>query len=308
MNKIDEQQSNRIWAIKAIAIFTVFFAHMPWNGEDPFMRKFYAMVGIAGVPIFLFLSGYLNYGKSFKWKYRGKKLIIPVLIWGSVAFIFGKTLNSDIKSLDRFIIDWILYLIGSRSVYYFVTVLFCCMFFSNYFNRWILMTLSIISIYLSYDIIPHNDIFTRYLNPFNFLIYYQLGLIAREYDWKFLNFFYEITIGISLCIATWFCMVGVPSYFSLYCIINAVGTFLIIDGLVHVASCRFVIYIGKISFVIYLMHISIASFFNARLHNNLEFVKVLFAFLCVICIVYILDNITNKVNRLKKFRSSIGFK
>lgn len=59
---LTQTESNAIWALKAVAIFTVFFAHMPWHDPNSIMYTVYQYMGIIGVPIFLYLSGYLAAG------------------------------------------------------------------------------------------------------------------------------------------------------------------------------------------------------------------------------------------------------
>lgn len=86
MKTIDRIQSDRIWALKAVAIFLVCFAHMPWRGLNEGMHKIFALLGIIGVPVFMFLSGYLDFGSKTPLPKRLKTLFMPVLIWASATF------------------------------------------------------------------------------------------------------------------------------------------------------------------------------------------------------------------------------
>lgn len=308
MKNIDDLQSKRIWEIKAISIFTVFFAYMPWLDNNLVMIKLFSLIGITGVPIFLFLSGYLSYGKQPKWKSKFNRLFIPVLFWGTISFIFSKIIKHEIFLSEKFIIDWMLYLLGSRSIYYFITVLICCIILFNNFNKWVLIIISFISIICGDTFIFHNEYFTRYLNPFNFLFYFQIGSLVREYEFQFDNALIEFSLGLCFCLSSWFLFDQTPSYFSIYCITNAVGAFLLLDSLLHFISYRILIYLGKISFVIYLMHISLASYLNSRLQGEFQYLKVFFAFAIVSLFVFTLDIITRNISCLKRYRSILGFR
>lgn len=95
MEQIGREQSDRIWVLKAIAIFTVFYAHMPWAGNNPAMHKLYCLIGITGVPTFLFLSGYLGLGSTSPLSSRMKKLCIPLIIWASITFVVSCLIKNE---------------------------------------------------------------------------------------------------------------------------------------------------------------------------------------------------------------------
>ena len=62
VKSISERISCEIWYLKAIAIFTIFFAHMPIDLGNPcidVLKSLFDIIGMIGVPLFLFLSGYL---------------------------------------------------------------------------------------------------------------------------------------------------------------------------------------------------------------------------------------------------------
>lgn len=310
MARIEEKQSKRIWSLKAFAILSVFFAHMPCNDTYPVMSKLYALIGIAGVPFFLFLSGYLNYGKSFNITKKVRTIMIPVIVLGGLSFLLS-VFALGVTLRYGFVVDMILYLLGSRSIFYFVTILLFCFIASYFCNTWILIGLSILSITIGHDYIPHNDVFTRYLNPFNFIIYFELGYVARQYNLKICNPWIAILTGIALSVASWFLFSDTrPSYFSIYCLLFFIGAFLIIDGILHITMSGFGVYVGKISFVIYLTHISFASYINSQLQTYSWgcYIKVIIAFSVVLILVYFLDTITQQNTFLQSLRSFIGFR
>lgn len=89
MERISQDKSERIWVLKAIAIFTIFFAHMPWAGNNPVMHKIFCLLGIIGVPSFLFLSGYLSADSKSSLLIKIKRLCVPLLIWATITFVMS---------------------------------------------------------------------------------------------------------------------------------------------------------------------------------------------------------------------------
>lgn len=87
MQKIPAKISNQIWLIKIVAIFTIFFAHMPVSAKTlslsesySWLVRLFSFLGMVGVPTFFIVSGYLfKPGKIIK---RAKSLLIPLVIWG----------------------------------------------------------------------------------------------------------------------------------------------------------------------------------------------------------------------------------
>lgn len=96
ISKISSVESDRIWELKAIAIFTVFFAHMPWSDGNPVMHKIYCLIGIIGVPSFLFLSGYLDAESKSSFPKRLKKLLVPLLIWATLTFVVSCLIHKEV--------------------------------------------------------------------------------------------------------------------------------------------------------------------------------------------------------------------
>lgn len=189
VKSISERISCEIWYLKAIAIFTIFFAHMPIDAANPYidvLKPSFDIIGMIGVPLFLFLSGYLyKEGKLFK---RTVGLAVPLLIWGSFTF-FVHLLPLHFKCS---FIDYVYWMIGSNSYLYFVPVLLCIIALYKVANISVLWLLTgIISIGLSEShVIHYTSNFTPYLNPFNFIFFFSgggnssqvglVGLVAKK--------------------------------------------------------------------------------------------------------------------------------
>lgn len=291
---LTQTESNAIWALKAVAIFTVFFAHMPWHDPNSIMYTVYQYMGIIGVPIFLYLSGYLAAGGAKTFIQQVKYIVVPTLIYGSLTFVISFVITDKPHTPSMTILgDYIRWIVGSGSIYYFITVLLFCHASSKIINDWILVAISILSIFLSWNYLPHNEIFTRYLNPFNFIIYYSLGRIARKYDFNPIGKYY-IACSIIALISIIVLWKDNHTYFNLYCIPFSAASFILLYNIVYFYNNAFLIKIGKISFVIYLIHIQIAGIINSLFTKfRLEHIKVFVAFFTVCAIVFILQKIIN---------------
>lgn len=310
MEPITSTQSERIWMIKAVAIFSVFFAHMPWSIENPIMHKIYCLIGICGVPIFLFVSGFLFVRSHTSLYKKVVKLCVPLLIWSTLSFAVSCFLNKNVMyGSFPLAFNYLRWILGSGSVYYFVPLLLICMLLSQYFNKYLLMFVSCVSIALSWDYVPHNEIFTRYLNPFNFIIYFELGKLVREKGWKTNNNFAVAICSLIVLVTIGFLWDSLdPCYFSICCIPFVIAAFLLVNSSIAMFPVKQLIPIGKYSFVIYLSHIHIAGLINSRMHGWLEFFKVPLAFVVVCFLVVLLHIFLNKTDRDKRFLSWFGFR
>lgn len=309
--KLQEQESECIWAVKAIAIFTVFFAHMPWSDSESVMYIVFNYIGIMGVPIFLYLSGYLDYGSKRTIFYKIKWIFFPLLVYGSLTYcisllIHYKDLSSSFYLL---VINYLKWIFGCGSIYYFVPVLIVCTILGRYINNYVLIVLSAVSIYLSLDYIPHNDIITRYLNPFNFLIYYSLGRISRKTRKSQIDICKKNVIGaISVFVVSIVTWDSTPTYFDLHCVFFSMSAYIILMGFLgSLSDLSFLVYIGKLSFVIYLIHIQIAGFLNTRM-GGVEYIKIPVAFFVTVCFVAMLNYLISHNSKTYSYMRFLGFK
>lgn len=90
--EISKWQSDTFWELKAFFIFTVIFAHMPMHGEE-LLAIICRYIGVVGVPCFLLMSGYFDYGSKRSLQQRIKNLLVPLLIWGTLTFIIDMIPN-----------------------------------------------------------------------------------------------------------------------------------------------------------------------------------------------------------------------
>lgn len=289
IHSISEHESDTIWGLKALAMLSVFFAHMPWHNKDSLMYIIYSYLGIIGVPIFLFLSGYLSLQSKKTIGKQAKSIIIPWIIYATMTFVGSVLINHRIScAFTDLLSDYFRWVCGSGSIYYFLSVLLICQLISKRLNEWLLVTVSLVSIGLSWEYIPHNGILTRYLNPFNFIIYYALGRLVRKYAIPL----QDILGGKnSLSTIVIFCVVmlwkGEPTYFNLLCVPFSMSFFVILYNILNRFNAPLLINIGKISFVVYLIHIQIVGVINTWMTGHgLEHFKVFCAYAIVCAIVF----------------------
>jgi len=305
---ISKQQSDAFWEIKALAIFTVFFAHMPVLSDNiPHIAYFFEVAGVVGVPMFMMMSGFFNLHSTTPLGKTFLRLFVPLLIWGSVCF----TLHIIKTPTDTIVVDWIKFVMGSKSVFYFVPMLFCCILLAHYVNDGLLLLLGLLSQVLSSytNIIPYGDVWTVNLNPFNFTVYFCFGRLIRKYWDGCIS--YKLWVPIGLICSIVISLFITPCYENPFIVVLALSVLILAYGLFMNYRSKWLIEIGKMSFVIYLCHIQIAGFIQALYRplwgTWLELTKVFVAFfiVCVFCFAlkWVLERLKlNKVTRYLGFR------
>lgn len=312
-DKIDSKNSYQIYILKIFAIFTIFFAHMPLSDTTltlsphfSWLARLYALLGMIGVPVFMFLSGYLY--KKGSLKKRAIALIIPLLIWGSLTYL----LHIAKEGIGSFsIINYFLWLVGSNCYLYFVTILFLIIVLYHFYeNNYIYILLGVVCIGLYESHLLHYSYpLTPYLNPLNFIIYFALGHLIRQN-----NLWRKISNGNALigCLSAVIivCLFLAKDfwihvwYFDLISVpVNVLVILLCVNltGIIHNIHTQ-AISIGKCTYVIYLSHMPIATTLNKVIPNYLngfsETLKVVIAFAIVVIAVVILRELLFKINKI----------
>lgn len=290
--------SYQIWLIKIIAVFTIFFAHMPVSSKTlslpdnyDWMVRLYAFLGMCGVPIFFFLSGFLfKKGKILK---RVKSLFIPLIILGTLTYL----IHSVNHGLEINLIDLGLWLIGSNCYLYFVLVLFWMIILYNIYPKdlfWIIV--GFLSILLShYKLIPYTEVFTVYNNPLNFIIYFACGhLIRKKGLWTKLENNIFVIVSIGIIVGSYFIKAfDSVSYFNIWSVFVNFSFIIISVYITQFQKKKHnkLILLGECTYVIYLIHMPIVGLVNKLLTPYLfgyfEVFKIIIAFLLVSITVFI---------------------
>ena len=319
MPTINPKISSQIWCLKIIAIFTIFFAHMPLSDKNVlsdnymFVRLF-SLLGMVVVPIFFIISGYLY--KSGKILNKAQNLLIPLVIWGFATYVLH-CFNLGLSSFS--IKDLVLWILGYNCYLYFVPVLFTIILLYNIYDNdyiWIFIGVICVGLYQMHIIKYSGGGITPYMNPLNFIPYFAIGhLIRKKNIWEQIQ-----STSISLI-----SLLIVIVMFSLTQIYTHVWYFELYSFLVNIAFAAFLISItkyiekisdnllilGKCTFVIYLCHMPIATTFNKVLPRfltgYLEPIKILVAFSFVSAVVYVGYNILKRL-RCDKIMLYLGYR
>lgn len=283
MNTNSKDKGNiYIYILKAIAIFSVVCAHstplMDSNSKiNVFSSQMLDYLGTFGVPVFFCISGYLFAGNTRTWgKFWKRKvftLFIPWICCETLLWLYVVLRKGGIS-----ITAWLLFLLGYHHTTYYLTIL--VVFYVIYWKIrkpcviWILNIVSILSMvqtgwstgifYLFNTVID-----SYYLNPFNWMLFFGIGLWIhsqkeqeniREFrDWQGI-----LCIGGSIVyFAVHYYFGWEIYYFSKYALIGNLlnlGTVVYLGRkLMNWNKKALLIKIGEWSFSIYLLHQFVAG-------------------------------------------------
>ena len=276
---MNEKESSIIYILKSLAIFSVVCAHtavMPESissGSVNLVVFLLSVMGTIGVPTFFVLSGYLffeskrTFGEMLIEKL--KTIVIPWIFCETLVWLYVVLRKGGIT-----IKNWLLWIVGYKHSTYYLTVLillFLLFYKLRKSNTCIFggMILSLIAVlglgweWTYFDVI--NKITgTYYLNIFNWMGYFCIGMITRKYN--LLNGIIVFSkkvlpISSSLLVIDIFIHFKLAiswTYFSKYTCIN---TMIFLLALVGISEClcdgkraRVFKEVGRYSFTIYLLH------------------------------------------------------
>lgn len=282
----EEKYSKTMYVIKAFSILSVLVAHInKINNETipkSIITNWYNLFGIVGVICFFIIGGYFynikeNNTKKF-WKKKIKTIVIPWILAGSITYIMHVIKKNDLSLLSYF--KWVL---GSGTIYYYLTNYVLFLFIFKYLKKsdkilYICIALTVIqSIFNTFNIHLQLKFITYYLNIFNWIGFFALGILIRKY--KLLDkliehkeiLIYAIAISIVLFIVMY--KYKIYGYFHIlalpYELVNAIIVFYMSYKL---SNNNFLTFIGKISFCIYLYHIQIVQKVCWSLPSNIFFI------------------------------------
>lgn len=243
-----------------------------------YVTNFWAAFARTGVVTFFALSGFFYHrekgDRKVFWNKKLKYLIVPWLIFSTLIYIYG-LFGSNTFS----VLGYVKYVLGYGSSYYYLTVLiiFLAVFKFFYKNDYILYLCMIINVaaivfrsYYSIQIIPF---VTDYLNIFNWVGFFALGVYIRKYrlDRKLLNktlplyicviiFIFDCYIIQKIEIYTYFHIFSLQYEFVFLVIMFYLGHNLLNLGVLS----RFLIFCGKNTLFIYLTHMPIVQAITSR--------------------------------------------
>lgn len=309
---IDSRSSNIFWTLKAIAIVSVFYAHLEWQG-DSVGFDIYRSIGCVGVPLFMLMAGFFDARSKASLTEKIKRLFLPLLIWGTLTFLINiYKLQIPIETCLKEYLKW---LYGCGTWYYFIPVLFWCQLLVRYVNKWGLAICGLISMLLTHlDVIPINEYLTPYSNPFNLILYF---LIGREYRLKKGDIIplSSKTVVIAVFVLWLFIIIfKTPLYWNVLTPVFSVSLFYFLWFVLnYLPESKSIVKVGKISFVLYLCHMQIAQSIAGHFCNMSggavwgNLLKVPIAFICVVIMVLALERIL-KYKECNKMLLWLGYK
>lgn len=317
--ELTKTRSNSLFVAKAFAILSVICAHMGFTSEYFIADTIRNCLGQIGVVIFFVLSGFFykrTDGDTKKyWSKKFKTVFIPWILFAIGTFILSVVLN---RSLEGFPLSFIKYFLGIGSLYWYMSISIVMFAIFKYITkRWQLILciiVSIVSVYLTaYHIIPVHPYFNQYINPFNWIGFFALGVLLKREDLleKLINtkalIISLVGVAVSIAVAV---LRGneVKSYVDVTSLFTEVFGFVLILNLSNcLANNKLLIDIGKKSFFIYLMHIQIAGIITTRLpYNAVFFILRPFIALAVCYIVSVVFKYLLKLLKLDKYNFMFG--
>lgn len=306
--------SNQMYVLKAISIFSVICAHMRmvnYSYENELIDRLYASVGTIGVICFLFMSGLflnVNEKKNIFWKKKIKNIIIPWIFCSLLTYILSVIITKKFS-----IVEYIKWVVGAGSWYYFVTIiLILYLTYRIVQNEKIIYLLLIIGILSNIMTIrgqiTYNEWFTPYLNVFNWVPFFSLGVICNKKQFinkiqQFINknIIFIIFLFCALLLVQIFGKEDISYWSSLSLPFEFIGLLLGIFLADKMKDIPIMISIGKHSFTIYLIHMQIAGIINTRIPNSFifELNKSLIALMITYFIILIIKDILYKCKQEK---------
>lgn len=271
---ISRKESDIIWKAKAVAIVLTVCAHcntVPENASFAArtVSYFLASLGSLGVPIFLFLSGYLfSYKPLMKCiKMKIKSVIVPWLVCGTLVYIYIYIRKIEQISFSTYF-KWI---IGSNTYLWYLSISVlliilgeCICYISNR-TKIAIQCIGIIcmSISLAILLLERIDVlvFHPYFDIFRWQWIFALGMIARQK--RLIDFIPSCVSPFVMVIMALFlaALTGRSlSYWSIWW--EPISIIVIISAIMLCKYCKCSLYavdIGKKSFSIYLLHMPIAG-------------------------------------------------
>lgn len=180
---------------KCLAIISVILAHCR-STDYGFLSTITERIGTLGVLTFLIMGGYYfnieKYGFIPFFKNKLKTIFIPWMFTGTVVYLIGLHFN---------LIDWLLWIVGYKTYLYYLTIIMSCFLILSFFSKrkhlYFFIFLTILSISLTsygyidllvFKLSKGNIVFYNYLNIFNWLGFFSVGILLKKNMGHFLFF------------------------------------------------------------------------------------------------------------------------
>ena len=272
---IDENLSRRLWAMRAIAIFSVICAHCSLQvTDDENLLQYEAHVlsnfGTLGVGVFFFLSGFFFHPwKIHNFRKYIRNYIIPWVISATMVYLYVTLRKGTVN-----VANCALFILGYGTLYYFMTDLVIIQGIMSVLVRiikkssWIYVFCTAINLAALYaDKQGLSFAPTVYLNPCIFISFFALGKWMR--DSNIINDYRIKTkarrnafICLLILLSAFFMFSGIELTYYMgpfEVVVETIFILMLLSMGISDKGVWTVVYIGKRSFAIYLWHIPIAG-------------------------------------------------
>lgn len=262
-----EERSKQIWVFRFWAILSVCCAHLPMNNQqgtiDIYLNWILGLFGTLGVGGFFVCSGYyfsVDEARGIAyWKKRFYKLIVPWLLLGAITRVWYNYI-SDTRPILQGYRSWVL---GQGTWMYFVPVLVeLTILFTICKNKKMIYVIGVLSLCSNVSVIlgyGYYTVFTPYMNPLNWAIFFILGLVWKEKE-KTVEQIKKVIHAIA-CIAfvvitILFFLLDTPGYYWTWLSIpfEICGIILLFSFSFFLRNCRLLQNIGKNTLFIFMIH------------------------------------------------------
>jgi len=314
------------YVAKAVAVLQIIVAHMSLGEAQPVAEAIRIAFSQIGVPVFFVCTGFFyqrkrNDSRIF-WGKKIKTIIVPYIIMATATFVLPVILSGTFKGFAAYV-KWV---IGIGSPYWYMSVMLLCFLLFKcicHLERtkkaalFSCVGISVLSVLLSViGVIQYNSYFNQYTNLLNWIGWFALGYLIREYGWlekitskmffavscPLLILFVALSTGRTITIEAYVDQYSLPiEIFGVVCVLCLANA---------LSNTKLLIDIGKKSFFIYLIHIQLAGFINARLPYNVVFFVARPIVAVAVCYVIakFCELILKKVNLFEKYGVILGLR
>lgn len=323
-----KKRDRKLDTIKFFAILSIICAHVsPVTNNNTIYQKISLLLdslGCLGVGVFFLISGYLFYqNKETFTEFMKKKvtqIIVPWVFVGTIVYVSVFYFQNNLS-----FINYINFLVGNGSYLYYLTVLMILyiIYFKLRENKkfiYISTILSIFSIILTI-VFGYNQF--SYLNIFNWMLYFNLGVILNK--WKLYSKFcktcsrtFKINTILLLCIFGFSLVTNKAiGYWSWHGPVTIFINIMVLFGINLQSISKnshlnmLIEYIGTNSLAFYLVHMSIAGVI-VRITNYansivLIAIRPLIVLVITLFVIYVYDIMIKKM-KIKKLNVLIGIR
>lgn len=265
----DKNLSKLFYVIRGLAIISVVYAHST-SVSNHTLQRIGETIGVLGVPLFLFCSGY--YFKPCNWKKLSHKLstsiISPWIVWGTFCFVLYYLLGGTTLEIP----SYISFILGHYTWLYYIPIYLIIRVLFNAFNS---TKFTIFAIFISFLYIlttfyypvesdSINNWITPYQNPLSWIGYFGIGILAKRYHLLEKLFHQNIWIKILviICFFSLFCGLVLNgskiSYWNpMASVINIVALTAIPLIASFIVKAKIFIILGTNSLLIYILHMQL---------------------------------------------------